>query len=104
MQMKWFGWYGVKACATESFQWTQRVQKEPFLGPKWGPIKWGHFTPFSGGVQKRPNFRLLMVLESIDIRLGQRFSWFGVKACATNCFSGLKESKKSPFWGPNGDP
>ena len=35
---EWFSWFGVKACATESFQWTQRVQKRsPFLESNWDP-------------------------------------------------------------------
>ena len=70
----------MKACATESFQWTQRVQKEPFLGPKWGPIKWGHFTPPFGGGPETDQFEafgsekvvdLVQLVTSVVIRLYQ---------------------------------
>ena len=73
--------------------------KEHFLGPFWGPLKRGHFTPFRWGSEKGSKVEVLMVFKIYRYQIWLWFSWFGVKACATNCFSGLKESKKEPFFG-----
>ena len=44
--------------------------KEHFLGPFWGPLKRGHFTPISVGSEIGSKVEVLMVLRSIDIRFG----------------------------------
>ena len=79
--------------------------KDPLLGPFLGPIKWGHFTPpLFGGSEKGSKVEVLMVFKIYRYQIWLWFSWCGVKACATNCFSGLKESKKEPFLGPTWGP
>ena len=61
----------MKACATESFQWTQRVQKGALFWSPNGTLKKGSFLPpFRWGSEIGSKVEVLMVLRSIDIRFG----------------------------------
>ena len=83
MQMKWFSWFGVEACATELFQWTQRVQKGALFWSPNGTSKKGSFYPISVGSEIGSKVEVLMVFKIYRYQIWLWFSWCGVKACAT---------------------
>ena len=59
------------------------------LGPFWGPLKGGHFTPFRGGSEKGSKFGVWQY----------GFGWYGVKACATEfIFSNIKGFVSLIWW------
>ena len=51
------------------FSGLKESKKEPFLGPKWGPLKRGHFTPFRWGSEKGSKLRFfggLRICNDVD--------------------------------------
>ena len=85
----------MKACATELFSGLKESKKEPFFGVQMGPLKRGHFTPFREGSEKG---------SKVEVLVCNGFSWYRVKACATESFQWTQRVQKGALLGPKWDP